>query len=433
VKVCILNAYTRRNAGDAVLLASLISQVRVAFPGCEVVFSGLEHPSVHPEFEQARNLGSIRRWAGDEQVSTLVRVGRKLAALFLLVLPASVIRWIGQKRLHGWEPVEEVRAVESADLVLGLGGGYLNGAPSLAGTLNVLFLVLPILLATRLGKAVILAPQSYGPFGWNSQEVLTRRTLSRVRHVEVREDVSLAALIEIGVSPSIIRRGVDSAFVGVSDPGRESDRPAALREAVPGGPMEGALVGITLRRFLADEAQQSYESEMAAFIDWLLCDRGCRVVILPQVVSDYRGDDDRVVARRVAALCRVADPCVIDAWVPHEKLRSMYGELDYMVGTRFHSVIFSLTALVPALAIEYEHKTSGIMRDLELEQWVLPMDGLAANDIQVRFDALIAGRAEYVEHLRRVLPAYRRRADEFVEVMRGITGTCPGLQSCPRS
>jgi polysaccharide pyruvyl transferase WcaK-like protein len=29
---------------------------------------------------------------------------------------------------------------------------------------------------------------------------------------------------------------------------------------------------------------------------------------------------------------------------------------------------------VPGIAIEYEHKTRGIMRDLGLEDWVLPME-----------------------------------------------------------
>ena len=49
--------------------------------------------------------------------------------------------------------------------------------------------------------------------------------------------------------------------------------------------------------------------------------------------------------------------------------------LDYLVGTRFHSVIFALAARVPCIAIGYEHKTRGIMRDLSLDGWVLPARG----------------------------------------------------------
>ena len=43
------------------------------------------------------------------------------------------------------------------------------------------------------------------------------------------------------------------------------------------------------------------------------------------------------------------------------------------MGTRFQSVVLSLMSGTRAVAIEYEHKTRGIMRDLGLEAWVPPI------------------------------------------------------------
>jgi colanic acid/amylovoran biosynthesis protein len=42
-----------------------------------------------------------------------------------------------------------------------------------------------------------------------------------------------------------------------------------------------------------------------------------------------------------------------------------------MIGTRLHSVIFSLVGGAPAIAISYNHKVDGIMGMLGLEKYVL--------------------------------------------------------------
>jgi colanic acid/amylovoran biosynthesis protein len=97
------------------------------------------------------------------------------------------------------------------------------------------------------------------------------------------------------------------------------------------------------------------------------------VVLIPQVTTDYLGDDDRIVERRIAGYCG-SSPLRIDERVDFRDLKGLYSACDLMLGTRFHSVIFALTSMVPCLAIEYEHKTRGIMRDLGLEEWVLPID-----------------------------------------------------------
>jgi colanic acid/amylovoran biosynthesis protein len=80
-------------------------------------------------------------------------------------------------------------------------------------------------------------------------------------------------------------------------------------------------------------------------------------------------------------------------------------------------VIFSLTSGTPALAIEYEHKTSGIMGDLGLGQWVMPIEAVTADRLCRRFEDLEAADADYQRHLREALPDYIGRARRFVRVL----------------
>jgi colanic acid/amylovoran biosynthesis protein len=415
MRVAIVNAYNRHNAGDAALLGALIGQVRQAFTGADISFAGLESPLEHPDFEGARNVGSLRRWAGEETVGRSRRIGRKALAVGLTtLLPRRVLEWLAGHRTN-WvarEPLGEIRAIAGADLVVGLGGGYLNGTDSLAGTLNVLFLLLPVWLATRLQKPTILAPQSYGPFGRPLQERMVRSCLNRVDRIVVREDISLAVLKDVGVRPDLLERGVDSAFALGEN--KAAAVAAPVTDDEPGHPR----VGITARAWLPGPGQESYERSLAAFVDWLHLSRGAFVTLVPQVTSSYRGDDDRLVSRRVASYCTSA-PQVIDIQLDHEELRAVYGGLDYVVGTRFHSVIFSLTTGTPALAIEYEHKTSGIMGDLGLDDWVVPILEVTGPLLCARFAALERGRSDYERLIKERLPDYVSRAQGFVGVLRG--------------
>jgi colanic acid/amylovoran biosynthesis protein len=81
-----------------------------------------------------------------------------------------------------------------------------------------------------------------------------------------------------------------------------------------------------------------------------------------------------------------------------------------MVGTRFHGVIFALTGYVPSIAIEYEHKTRGIMHDLGLDQWIISMTSVTAAKLKTMFDQLLRERDAYSEQLHAELPKYLKRA-----------------------
>jgi colanic acid/amylovoran biosynthesis protein len=417
MKVVIINAYDRLNSGDAALMSAAISQIESAFRHPRISYAGLEDSIEHPDFAGAANLGSIRRWAGDDTISRPHRVLRKVAALCLLVTPAFALRalaHLGRTAGHRSEPLRELSALRSADLVVGLGGGYLNGTEDLAGTLNIAFLLLPIVLSSRLKRPVALAPQSYGPFGSRLQLWLVKRVLNRLPQVVAREDNSLRQLIEAGVEPDRLVRGVDSAFVPLAMPPLHSVGTNRLR------------VGVTVRDWLTGEHAVQYETALAQFIDWLGEQHGADVILIAQVTSSYHGDDDRPVSRRIAERCRTSPEVMLDR-VPYYELRRAYADLDVLVGTRFHSVIFGLTAGTPAIAIEYEPKTSGIMNDLGLGDWVIPIANVDFALLRKTFEELEHKRADYLRQLNAVLPAYQQWAGEFVELMRQAVDPQPAV------
>jgi polysaccharide pyruvyl transferase WcaK-like protein len=408
-RIVIVNAFERGNRGDAALLSVMVKHAGHAHPGARIDIAGFEHPAQWPEFDGAPNLGSIRRYFGEENMARPRRVLRKLWLLPILMLGVVALPHrllLAATRLLPAEPGREVRALATADLVVSLGGGYLHGRPNFASDLNILFLLLPLWLAERFGAQVVAGPQSYGPFPHRIQRVLVRRVLGRAQAVQVREDISHDRLTEIGMPPHLLTQSVDSAFA--FDTG--SDRGWRAELDIP---VEARVVMVTARQWLAPGGQRTYETALIAGIRHLLEDAGYYVVLVPQVTCTFQGDDDRRVNTRLAAELDHPHLRVIteDAF-DHHDAHALYSQADFVIGTRFHSVIFALTAQVPCLAIEYEHKTRGIMRDLDLERWVIGIGQVRDTTLIALIDELIGQHEDYLRHLRVALPPYAQRAHD---------------------
>jgi colanic acid/amylovoran biosynthesis protein len=410
--VLIVGGYARQNAGDAALLHAIILHVERAFPGCRVEIAGMEDPRRHRYFEGVQNLGSMRRYADDERVSHLRRIARRALVLAVgmswFVAPA---RWY--RRPAAWLPAEvsaELAAIERADLLVSLvvAGGYLQGAARPGLGPRVIYQLLPLILAERLGTPVVCAPQSYGPFDGKLVPWIVAKTLRRARLVLAREDISLAELTKLRLPAGVACRAVDSAF-SLDPPGRSRADQHAWRASHGVGAAD-VLVGVTVRRCLPPGQQASLEAELAGFVDRIHDLPGHRVVIFPMATAADRGDDDRVASRAVAGLCRgQIRPIVLDTEADFRDVASFIAGLDYLVGNRFHSVIFALTARVPCIAIGYEHKTRGIMRDLGLDGWGLPARDLSAATLYALFEKLAERRSHYRAHLDHVIPGYTAR------------------------
>lgn len=420
MKVVVVNAFERGNRGDAALLTVAIQQLREAFPGAEISIAGCEDPDRWPTFEGVPNLGSIRRYVGDRTSRRCVRIRRKAVAAAV----AAAVAVPGSTRLlrplSAMLPVEmrnEVHALSTADLVVSLGGGYLNARATLAADLSIAFLLFPLWIAQRLGVPVILAPQSFGPFPHWQQRMIVRQVLNASSAIVAREAISVSMLEGIGIRTRRIVRGADGAFTFRGRSTRRWRHDLGITAST-------TLVLVTVRRFLDQPHQQTYEDTMASAIRHILVDPACTVILVPQVTCTDPDDDDGLVNDRIAAT--IDDPRLMSLrgnGLDHHDLFALYGSADFIIGTRFHSVIFGLCSGVPCVAIEYDHKTRGIMEDLGLRRWVIHMTEASPERLIPLIDTMMAEGETYRRHLAAVLPAYSRRAAEFVDVLRATTSS----------
>jgi colanic acid/amylovoran biosynthesis protein len=402
-RLLITNVYSARNRGDAAIVLGMLRDLRSrpSFRDAEVVIS-----SCDPGFDAGRYrvpvIPSLRSLCARHVRGPLLPE----LVFSLIVLPACLLWVLAERvaRVDLWLPTalrRILRRYRDADLIVAAGGGYLYTTSAAKGNGVLLASVFGFLLGSLLGKPVALYAQSIGPFASRPQRWLVRRALRRVQLVQVRERRSLALLAGWRLEAPVAL-ATDAAFLLEAEPA--PDLSASVRQ--------GVRVGVTVRHWFRRPSQQRrYEEVLADFVDWLTGAMNAQVVFVPQVTFALGDDDDRVVARRIRARLRNPGAALVveDELRPGE-IKGLCGRMTYFVGTRMHSNIFALSMAVPVLAIGYLPKTSGLMEQLGLEEWAVPIDSLELRVLQEAYARLVAHGPQLRDRLTRALPELERAA-----------------------
>jgi colanic acid/amylovoran biosynthesis protein len=401
-RILISHVYSSGNNGDAALLAVEIAELRRVFDRPVLQVATVDPVPPGTEFRGVPVEPSLMFLALNTARWRPAKLLYSAWVIFVTLAATAVWRLTGRLPLPG-RLGRATRAILDADLMAPVGGGYLRGRRGIASSTELVLLLHPIVLAKLAGVPVMHYSQSVGPFGNAAQRWLVGCVLRRLDLLLVREDVTLDVLRPMRLPPGTVLRGVDGGFLFAGGRKPAVTDVVDLRAGRP-------VVGVTVRQWLPGPAQARYERAVAELCEHVV-DTGAEVVFVPQVTAVHHGDDDRIASRRVADLIRRDQHVhVITGSYDCDQIKALYGSLDLTVGTRFHSVIFSLTALVPALAIEYEHKTGGIMKDLGLSEWVCDISEVTGPQLVELYDQLVLSAADYRTHLLRVLPGYVERA-----------------------
>ncbi len=319
-------------------------------------------------------------------------------------------------------------ALRRADLAISSGGGtFFSTRRRLPGPMF-WQAFLHVRMAQRLGKPVVFAPQSLGPFANRIAARSMARLLAHdtVRAILVREPVSarLAAELLAG-TPAASRVWLcpDMAFL--------LERAARTPGAAPPRPPRGPLLAVTVRDWLYPdrrgagaraEARRAYLAAVTAACDFFHARYAGSIRVVVQARGPGLLEDDRAISRElVAALAgRVPGDRVELADVaedaPPEAVAGALAGADLLLASRFHSAILAMTAGTPAIALSYQPKSDGMMRMLGLEKFCLPMDGLEAPHLFPLVEEVMADPVRFAAE--RVRPAVASMRVEIRAKMR---------------
>ncbi len=337
---------------------------------------------------------------GDEAVlaATVAALRQKRPDAGIVVLSADPR---GTSRALGVEAVARARlghvveVLRGCDLFLSGGGSLFQDATSWRSP----WYYLGVLgLARRLARRTAVYAQGIGPLRGRAVRQVARRLLNAVDLIIVRDPDSLVTLDALGVDRSPAALAADPGLLLPPD-----GSPRVLAEQASWGE-EGIRAGLAVRPW----GDETWAGAVAAAARAVADRHGVRWICLPMHRSR-----DLPLAERAAEQIGFGARALRERVTPREMI-ALIGGLHLLVGMRLHALIFGATQGVPLVALAYDPKIDGFVR--ELGEPLLDLAHLTAESLVHTIEAALAG-----------LPDRRARVLAAVAPLRARAALAPAL------
>ena len=413
MNILITNMYTHRNKGDAAILLALIEEAKRVFGADSKIQVQTADPGDKGKFGTETSstllwilLSSVRNKSIPARVA---RLGLGTVTLILYLMIFHLFRrkasFILSRDLRGY-----VKDIHDSDMVIATGGGYLNTSDSsLHETVLLAVTVINFIAGIYLNKPVFVYSVSVGPLYSGLQRAILKFALNRAKLVETREELSLDFVKKLGVTAPSLLTADAALLLG------QFSRPSSI--VIPRS--NRLNVGLTVRKWFKTEREfEAYIAALSDAVDYLIDHHNAEIYCLPQVIADNFDDDDRLMAKRIKDRSKYPERIhvVEDDLHPFEII-GICSKLDFLIGTRMHSTIFSLVSNVPVIGIACEHKTTGLLKGLGIEEFSINVKDLSAEKLQEKVDLLINHRTEIEDRIGKNMEGQISRGKRAMEAI----------------
>lgn len=399
-----------RNLGVSALCESVVRGLRARLPQARIIV-----------FDHSRG---VRRAAfdSDDAATDHFRCGAYLTKRFHRPESMAAIEFWCR---FGGGRNPAARALLQAAAVLDISGG--DSFTDLYGPRRFQAISRPKELALRLGKRLILLPQTYGPFYQESTRRQAAWIVQRAGQAWARDARSFETLRKLaGAEADKLRLGVDVAFTLPVKRPRQllPDQLLAALEERSGAPLAGVNISGLLynggeRARAQYQLRADYQQLVHRLIARLVERAGATVVLVPHVLarpglteSDQVANEaafralDRSVRRRVL-VC----PPVLGA----SQSKWLISQMDWFCGARMHSTIAGLSTMTPTAGVAYSLKAQGVFERCGAADALVDPRTLDTEQTLEQLWSLWERRSDLGAQLRRSIPDVHRAAEEQMD------------------
>lgn len=340
----------------------------------------LEHPSTHFKDKDniAMNLKILVKWGSIAILDFLWSI------LLLTPLRGLVARMLGEKKQKVYQLFKD------SDAVFVKGGGFVHCYGGVSAPYYMYFQLYHIFLAQALGKPVYICPNSFGPFEGLGVKWMVKQAFKNSKIVVAREGRSTRMCkdilhVDVPTYP-------DFGFFLANGTGISREDFIKNHQ----WPQDRKLVAITARphRFPhatnPEHAYQLFVESMQKFAKWLYSEGFFPVFIEHVYAINNHENDSYCIEDITSGMAEGEYAYLSDRTLNCQQLKLVYSYFDYIVGTRFHSMIFSMANMIPGIAITYVgNKGEGIMEDMHLEDYYVRIADVTSETLIAKFKFLV--------------------------------------------
>lgn len=371
-KIALLNVYGSKNIGDeAINIVATDLLINALKKGGEITYLAVEE---RPSFVSKKvfvdcvlSPYGIAIHQGKEKLSPIQKIMAFIEVITVTLIISICLKYFasswGKNTRYAF-----VHTLYEADAVVSMGGGYLRTKKSWEDLFGLTLTLLPIYLAKFFHKKNLFLPMSFGNFANDFHKRIALHTLSNsiffardeITYNEISNDNLHKDLhIDLRLSPDL------ALFF--------TEKKMSTLEKKP-------FLILSAREWLPPAQQKQYEKSLVTLIEKAYKKYKLKTVFIAMAANSIE-DDDRIVARRL--MDQIQDSSIFtlsDAQDPYEVL-TLLQQATVCVCTRMHSAILSSLMATPFVTIQYEHKTLGFMKSLDLEAFNIPIETTHAGNV----------------------------------------------------
>ncbi len=345
-RITILGSNSGRNAGDAAILASIISEISQLCPGVQ-----FEVPTTNPAY------------VADAYPRELVQ-------------PISVMPWNLSIRLLG---VPVFRSIRRSDLILITDGIIFDFRLFNLAFNFVLSLVCLAVYARFLGKPMGCYDVGIGPVRTGPGKRLVKFLCDGLDFIMVRDEDSRRLLESLGVTRPPIHTYADVVFNNVPSP-PERGQQILKEEGIDPGRRS---IGLNLTGYLgawlgngdATPNQEQFVAAIAGAVDRLTEDLDVDVLFTTTQVMDIRFSERTIQKVKNTKSVRL----ITNRKYTHHDLMGLMGHMDLFIGMRLHSLIMASAMATPVIGLVYAPKVESFLKLLDAEERKLSLSEVTEN------------------------------------------------------
>lgn len=383
MKLLILGNHTCGNRGDSAILRGLLDAINTLSPEAEVDMMSrypvssswlLNRPVMgDPLYLQMKAHNNAPGMVG--RVKKVLRRRYQHQVLLSRVTDSGKLRNIAIAQ----GVTDFVRLLSGYDAIIQVGGSFfvdLYGVTQFEHAL----------CTFMAKKPIYMVGHSVGPFQAPAFNQMANYVFGHCDALFLRESVSLDLMKRSDIDTSKVEKGVDTAWL-VDHHNDSFDASYAVQHWLNVAQQQ-KTVAITLRELAPFDkrlgtTQEAYEKAFAGVVNRIIAS-GWQVMALSTCTGiDSYNKDDRMVALNLRD--HIQDPSryhVVMDELNDLEMGKLLGACDLTVGTRLHSAIISMNFGTPAIAINYEHKSAGIMQQLGMPEMAVDIRHLLNGDLE---------------------------------------------------
>ncbi len=281
----------------------------------------------------------------------------------------------------------------NAAIIIGAPGGYVNSNYSIRNN------ILIFKIAKFFGKKTAIYSQSVGPLDKKDSIFFKKLLENSIDYLYVRDSYSNAELIRINANKTKFKQTKDAAFL------------LGFKEVKVNN---NKKVAFSVRKWDYDGRSMETYKKMIAKLAMITIDKGYTIDFLStcQGLKSYK--NDAIVAQEIYELLASNYQnkiTVLTEYYLFDELYNKIEEYQFVLGTRLHMCILSLTKGIPAFNISYEIKGKECYNYLELEKYSIDFNETTEKAVTSYLN-FIEEKDTIRKKLKEIIPKLHKEAKE---------------------